>query len=98
MAATGHRGGRQHRVLPEDAELPVRRRWRIGCGGVVDDEGEDEVQLDVGVDRHVAELDTVEDGADVVAEEVGVCCCGRWGMEEGDDKGSSWEKNGCNQL
>ena len=60
-------------------------------------EGEDEVELDVGVDQHVAELHTVEDGADVVAQEVGVCCAGRWGME-GDNKGSIWEKNGCNEL
>jgi len=78
----GHRGGAQHRALPEDVEPAVGRGGRLRGGGVVDDEGEDEVEPDAGVDGHVGELDAVEDGPDVVSEEVGVCRGGRhWGME-----------------
>jgi len=86
--------GCEDRVLPEDAELAVGRSWGVRGGGVVDDEGEDEVELNSRVDGHVAELNTVEDGADVLPEEVGVCCCGRWGMEGQE----SWEKNGWDEL
>jgi len=77
----GHRGGGEHRVLPEDVELPVGRGGRLRGGGVVDDEGHDEVESDSRVDGNVGELDAIEDGADVVPEQVGVRCAGHWDMD-----------------
>lgn len=75
----GRRG--EHRVLPEDVELAVGRGRRVRLGGVVDDEGEDEVEPDFRIDWHVGELHAVEVGADVVPEEVGVYCRGHWSLE-----------------
>jgi hypothetical protein len=92
----GHRGGRQHRVLPEDVELAVGRRGRLRRGGVVDHEGDDVVEADPRVDGDVGELDAVEDGADVVPEEVGVRCGGHRDMDV--ERYKSRDKYQCNAL
>jgi hypothetical protein len=70
----GHRGGGERVRVPERGEHAVGRRGRglLVHGGVVDGEGEDEVEAEVGVDGHVRELDARGLRADVLTEQVPV--------------------------
>ncbi|KAH0449808.1 hypothetical protein IEQ34_020500 [Dendrobium chrysotoxum] len=77
--------------VPKHTEISVCRRRRRCGGGVINSEGEDEVEVNAGVYGDVGELDVFELRSDVLGEVVGVLGSGGRREEEGHDE-DGWEE------